>query len=486
MIIQTMSIVVPTKNRCVNDCKFCVSKTHTNDYEDRFKDKESAEYLLYKSDIRRRFDYAKLHKVDTINLTGTVEALQNVPFLLMMDMILKEMDNPFPRIELQTSGVMLTDTNLHILRQIGVSTISLSISDVFNDESNLDIIGVHLKLQFKLEVAYKNFFKLHKGFPKFKSKHDEQKVRFPQEAVASKTFDEETSRLNLTKTIKGLKFECSCRDKQYLYKNKQGIKSVTITKNKSGKYFATILIDGDLLKTVNKSNKSVGIDLGIKTLLTFSDGKTIDNPRWIKTNEKKLKKVQKQLSKKIKGSKNRNKVRLKLAKLHESIKNQKQDFLHNITTKIINENQVIVLEDLNVSGMMKNHKLAKSIQELGLYEMRRQLEYKSKWYGRELIFVSRWFPSSKTCCECGWKNNNLTLKDREFVCEECGNVIDRDMNAAINIEREGIRIYNEQIGTRYPEFTLVDNPTMDDKDESPLKSSGWMKQEEKTKIHNFS
>lgn len=324
-----------------------------------------------------------------------------------------------------------------------------------------------------LEKAYKNFFKRHKGFPKFKSKHDEQKVRFPQEAVASKTFDEETSRMNLTKNIKELKFECSNRDKQYLYKNKQGIKSVTITKTKSDKYFATILIDGDLLRTVKESNKSIGIDLGIKTLLTFSDGKTIDNPRWIKTNEKNLKKIQKQLSKKVKGSNSRNKVRLRLAKLHEKIKNQKRDFLHNITTKIVNENQVIILEDLNVSGMMKNHKLAKSIQELGLYEIRRQLEYKSKWYGRELVFVSRWFPSSKICCECGWKNNNLTLNDRKFVCDDCGNVIDRDLNASINIQKEGIRI----IGQRLPEFTLVDNPTMDDKEFAPLKSSGWMKQE---------
>jgi putative transposase len=337
-----------------------------------------------------------------------------------------------------------------------------------------------------LEVAYKNFFKLHKGFPKFKSKHDEQKARFPQEAVASKTFNEETSRLNLTKTIKGLNFECSKRDKKYLYKNKRGIKSVTIIKTKSGKYFATLLIDGELLRTVKSTNKSVGIDLGIKTLLTFSDGKTIDNPKWIRKNENQLNKLHKQLSKKVKGSSNRNKARLKLAKKHEKIKNQKQDFLHNITTKIINENQVIVLEDLNVSGMMKNHKLAKSIQELGLYEMRRQLEYKSKWYGRELIFVSRWFPSSKTCCECGWKNNNLTLADREFICQECGNVIDRDLNASINIQKEGIRIYKEQIGHRLPEFTFVDNPTMDDKEHAPLKSSGWMKQEEKTKIYKIS
>ena len=336
-----------------------------------------------------------------------------------------------------------------------------------------------------LEQSYKNFFKLHKGFPKFKSKHDEQKVRFPQEAVASKTFNEDSSRLNLTKTIKDLKFKCSDRDKNYLYKNKQGIKSVTITKTKSNKYFATILIDGDLLRTVNKpNNTSIGLDLGIKSLITFSDAQSIDNPKWIRTNEKQLKKIQKQLSKKVKGSNNRNKVRLKLAKLHEKIKNQKQDFLHNITTKIITENQIIVLEDLNVSGMLKNHKLAKSIQELGLYELRRQLEYKSLWYRRELVFVSRWYPSSKTCCECGWKNDNLTLGDREFMCEDCGNVIDRDLNASINIKNEGLRILEEKIRQRLPESfgvsqaTLEDNPTMDDKDVNPLKSSGWMIQED--------
>lgn len=292
-----------------------------------------------------------------------------------------------------------------------------------------------------LEQAYTNFFKQGKGFPKFKSKHDEQKARFPQEAVASKTFNEESSRLNLTKTIKGLKFECSDRDKGYLYTNKEKIKSVTITKKKCGHYYATILIEGDLLRnSASISDKSIGIDLGIKSLLTLSDGTSVENPKWIRSNEKLLKKLQKQLSKKQKGSNNRNKLRLKLAKKHEQIKNQKQDFIHNITTKIINENQVIILEDLNVSGMMKNHKLAKSIQELGLYEMRRQLEYKSSWYGRELIFVDRFFPSSKTCSCCGWKNNNLKLSDREFICEGCGLVIDRDENAAINIENEGLRL----------------------------------------------
>lgn len=292
-----------------------------------------------------------------------------------------------------------------------------------------------------LEQAYTNFFNQGKGFPRFKSKHGEQKARFPQEAVASKTFDEVSSRLNLTKTIKGLKFECSDRDRNYLYVNKEKIKSVTITKKKCGHFYATILIDGDLLRNITPAtDKSVGIDLGIKSLLTLSDGTSIENPKWIRNNEKQLKKLQKQLSKKQKGSNNRNKLRIRLAKKHEQIKNQKRDFLHNITIKIINENQIIILEDLNVSGMMKNHKLAKSIQELGLYEMRRQLEYKSFWYGRELIFVDRFFPSSQTCSCCGWKNNNLKLSDREFICEECGLIIDRDENAAINIENEGLRL----------------------------------------------
>jgi len=292
-----------------------------------------------------------------------------------------------------------------------------------------------------LEQAYRNFFKQGKGFPKFKSKHDEQKARFPQEAVASKTFDEELSKLNLTKTIRELKFECSDRDKNYLYKNKERIKSVTITKKKCGHFYATILIDGDLLRNITPAtDKTVGVDLGIKSLLTLSDGTSIENPKWIRSNEKQLKKLQKQLSKKQKGSNNRHKAKIKLAKKHEQIKNQKQDFLHNITTKIISENQVIILEDLNVSGMMKNHKLAKAIQELGLHEMRRQLEYKSQWYGRELVFVDRFFPSSKTCSCCGCKNNNLKLSDREFICEECGLIIDRDENAAINIENEGLRL----------------------------------------------
>jgi len=341
-----------------------------------------------------------------------------------------------------------------------------------------------------LEQSYKNFFRGVKdkskvGFPKFKSKHDVQKVRFPQEAISSKTFNEELTRINLTTTIRDLKFECSDRDKQYLYKNKGGIKSITIVKNKSGNYYATILIDGDLLRTINEPiRQSVGIDLGIKTLLTLSNGETIDNPRWINSNEKKLKKLHKQLSKKQKGSNNRAKARIKLAKAHDKIKNQKIDFLHNITTKIVSENQIIILEDLNVKGMMQNHKLAKGIQELGLYEMRRQIEYKADWFGREVVFVSRWFPSSKKCSCCGNIKHDLKLSDREYVCYKCGLVIDRDENASLNIEEEGIRIYNENIGQRMSELTLVDNPLMDDKEAIPLRSNDWLKQEN-VNLHNF-
>lgn len=291
-----------------------------------------------------------------------------------------------------------------------------------------------------LERAYSNFFKQGRGFPRFKSKHDEQKARFPQEAVASKTFDEQSSRLNLTKTINGLKFECSSRDKTYLYRNKEKIKSVTIAKKRCGHFYATILIDGDLLRGVEPSDKVVGIDVGIKSLMVMSDGTYIDNPKLIRTNEKLLKRLQRQLSKKQKGSNNRKKAKLRLARKHEQIKNQKQDFLHKLTTKMIDENQVIILEDLNVSGMLKNHKLAKSIQELDLHEMRRQLTYKSLWYGRELVFVGRFFPSSKICSCCGWKNKDLKLCDREFICQGCGLIIDRDENAAINIENEGMRL----------------------------------------------
>lgn len=294
-----------------------------------------------------------------------------------------------------------------------------------------------------LMTAFKNKKEHNRGYPNFKKRSNEQKVRFPLEAISNKTFNSDASRFNLTKTLKDLKFECSDRDRKYLIKHKDNIKSISITKTKTDKYFASFLVDGDLNKEIKDTNKCVGIDLGIKTLAAFSDGTTIENPKWIRKNEKQLKRLHKQLSKKQLKSNNRNKARLKLARKHEKIHNQKLDFLHNLTTKIINENQVIVLEDLNVKGMMKNHKLTKSIQELSLFEFRRQLEYKAKWHNRDLVFVDRFYPSSKTCSACGHINHDLTLKDRDYICPDCGNIIDRDLNASINILNEGLRIYND-------------------------------------------
>ena len=326
-----------------------------------------------------------------------------------------------------------------------------------------------------LEVSYQNFFKQNKGFPKYKSKHDIQKARFPLEAVAKDTF--KNNKLNLTTKIKDLNFSCSDTDKQYLYDFKQNIKSVTITRTKTNKYFASILIDRPNKNLDNPINGIIGIDLGIKSLMVMSNGQVIENPKFIRTNEKQLKRLHKQLSRKVKGSNNRNKARLKLAIKHEKIKNKKNDYIHKLTTKIISENQTIVLEDLNVSGMLKNHKLAKSIQELGLHEIKRQLEYKSKWYNRDLIFVDRFYASSKICSNCSNKHSNLKLSDRVFKCPSCNFEIDRDLNAALNIEKEGLRLYKDSIGQRLPEYKLVDLPLTGSDLAISMDSNVRMKQE---------
>ena len=334
----------------------------------------------------------------------------------------------------------------------------------FLKEQNTKIIRSTL---MNLMSAYTNFFRRVKkgnqasGFPKFKSRKNEQKITFPRQAISKNSVKDD--RFNLTTQLKNVKFKCSKKDKNYLNENKEGIKSVTLTQTKSGKYFASVLIDGDLIKKVSSpKNEFVGIDLGIKTFAVLSNKEEVENPKWIRTNQVQLSKLHKQLSKKQKGSNNKEKARKKLAIKHEKIKNQKNNFLHNLTTKIINENQVIVLEDLSVKNMMKNHKLARAIQELSLHEFRRQLEYKAKWYNRDLIIIDRWFPSSKTCSGCGWYNKNLTLDDREFVCEECGLVIDRDLNASINIVNEGKRMFFEnKIGISSPDYTPVDSAMMD-------------------------
>ena len=344
--------------------------------------------------------------------------------------------------------------------------------------------------------AYKNFFEQHTGYPKFKSKHDnKQSCRFELGAI-SKRNDYSTYHLSLA-NIKNIRFRCNEKYAQYLQRNHDNIRQATLTRLPCGEYYLSILVDGGLTHKVKESNDAIGIDLGIKDFVITSDGEVFDNLHFKKSETKKIKSLQRQLSKKQKGSKNRNKARIKLAKLYKKINDRKQYYLHAVSNSLIDENQVICMEDLNVKGMVKNHNLAESISEMNFGEFRRMLEYKAKWYNRKIVFVDRFYPSSKMCHNCGYNNKNLTLNDRQWICPVCGEVIERDYNAALNILDEGLRI----IGCSTSEFTLVDYPTaerrtthnmcgaMDDRlSDEVLKSSGRLKQEvnnEQTSLFKF-
>ena len=323
-------------------------------------------------------------------------------------------------------------------------------------------------------TAYKNFFEQHTGYPKFKSKHDnKQSCRFELGAI-SKRNDYTTYHLSLA-NIRNIKFRCSEKYAQYLQKHHDNIKQATLTRLPCGEYYLSILVDGDLThKGLKDTNTAVGIDLGVKDFVITSNGEVFRNLHFKKSESKKIKKLQKQLSRKKKGSNNRNKARIRLAKLYKKINDRKQYYLHSVSNSLIDENQVICMEDLNVKGMSKNHNLAESILEMNFGEFRRMLEYKASWYNRLIVFVDRFYPSSKICHNCGYVNKELTLNDREWICPHCGEVISRDYNAALNILDEGLRI----IGCSSPEFKLVENPTVDDpiRNDS-LKISGSVKQE---------
>ena len=287
--------------------------------------------------------------------------------------------------------------------------------------------------------AYKNFFERHTGYPKFKSKKDnKQSCRFELGAISKKNIytNYKLSRAN----IKNIKFRCNKKYAEYLQKHKENIRQATLTRLPCGEYYLSVLVDGDLTHKVKESHHTIGIDLGIKDFVITSDGEVFNNLHFKKSESNKIKRLQKQLSRKQNGSDNRNKIRIKLAKIYKRITDKKQYYLHQVSNTLINENQVICMEDLNVSGMLKNHKLADSIQEMSFYEFKRMLEYKANWYGRKLIFVDRFYPSSKTGNHCGYINKKLKLSDRQWVCPDCGEIIERDYNAALNIRDEGIRL----------------------------------------------
>lgn len=276
----------------------------------------------------------------------------------------------------------------------------------------------------RLDVAYNNFFDKRAKFPKFKKKFNKQSFLVPQNFK----IDVENNLLYIPK----------CAPiKAIFHRAIEGtIKSVNISNTPSGKYFASILCEIEKVVKPKSNGKQIGIDLGLKSFLVTSDNEAIDSPKYLRKSERKLKKLQCLLSRKVKGSNKRNKSRIKVARIHEKINNQRKDFLHKLSHRLVSESQAIFAEDLHVKGIMANHCLAKGVADSGWSEFLRQIKYKSEWSGTNFGQIDRFFPSSKTCFNCGWINESLSLKDREWTCQ-CGQIVNRDHNAAQNILRFG-------------------------------------------------
>lgn len=284
-----------------------------------------------------------------------------------------------------------------------------------------------------LDKAYSNFFAHRSGFPKFKKKSEKQSFQVPQHGW----FDTKNNRLHIPKFKEGI----YCKIHRNLPVGRQG--TITISKKPSGRYFVSVIVEiEDVVIEKQKPVKetAIGIDFGLKTFLTTSKGEKIYSPEFLKKNLAKLQKLSKNHSKKQKGSKNKEKERIKLARLHEKISNQRLDFLHKLSSKLISENQTICIEDLNLTGMSKLW--GRKINDLSYYSFTQMLLYKSVWNGKNLIKIGRFDPSSQICSNCGYRNHNLKIADRTWECSNCHSKLDRDVNAAINIRDFGLNEFN--------------------------------------------
>ncbi len=280
-----------------------------------------------------------------------------------------------------------------------------------------------------LDKAFRNFFEGRADYPTFKKKRNQQAATY-----ASNAFTWNGHALTLAKMDAPLSIV-------WHRPLPDGCKpgSVTITKDKAERYFVSILVEEDI-KPLEVTPKMVGLDLGLKSMVITSDGHTYGNPQFFSKDEKKLAQAQRRHARAKKGSKNRAKARLKVARVHKKIADRRSDYQHQLSARIIRENQVVCVESLQVKNMVKNHCLAKAISDVGWSEFVRQLEYKAQWYGRTLVKIDKWYPSSKRCFDCGHILDSLTLEVRTWTCPVCGVVHERDINAAKNVLAAGLAV----------------------------------------------
>jgi putative transposase len=281
-----------------------------------------------------------------------------------------------------------------------------------------------------LDKAFRNFFEGRAKYPTFKKKRNRQSATY-----TSNAFKWDGVSLTLAKMTEPLNIVWSRPLPDGVTPS-----SITVTKDCADRYFVSFLVEQDI-KQLEPIEQSIGADLGLKEFVILSTGEVVGNPKFFHKDEKKLAKAQRRHARKKKGSKNRAKARKKVAKVHARIADRRRDFLHQLSTRLVRENQTICVESLQVKNMVKNHSLAKAISDVGWSEFVSQLEYKAAWYGRNLVKIDKWYPSSKRCFYCGHILDSLTLAVRVWTCPECGVVHDRDINAARNIHAVGLTVF---------------------------------------------